>query len=85
MERKDKRGIALGILSILCALLICGLPITLWGFDLGWVFGFVLGILGVARSCKAKKMFSTKIGLILSIVGIVASVANLVMGIVVSR
>ena len=70
MENKETytAGLVVGILSIPCGLLIA-------------ISGWVLGIVGIAINSKNKNEKNTTAGLVLSIIGLVLSVANSALGI----
>lgn len=61
-------GLVLGILSIPCGLLIA-------------ISGWILGIVGISLNLKNKVEKNTTAGLVLSIIGLVLSVANSIFGI----
>ena len=70
MENKETytAGLVVGILSIPCGLLIA-------------ISGWVLGIVGIAINSKNKNEKNTTVGFVLSIIGLVLSVANSALGI----
>jgi len=71
MEKKKElytTGLILGILSIPCGILIA-------------ISGWILGICGIVLNSKNKDKMNTKAGLILSIIGLVLSIANSILGI----
>ncbi len=61
-------GLVLGILSIPCGLLIA-------------ISGWILGIIGIVLNVKKKNEFKTKAGLILSIIGLISSIINSLLGV----
>lgn len=61
-------GLVLGILSIPCGLLIA-------------ISGWILGIIGIVLNLKKKNEFKTKAGLILSIIGLISSIINSLLGV----
>ena len=61
-------GLVLGILSIPCGLLIA-------------LSGWILGIVGIVLNVKRKEEFNTTAGLVLSIIGLVVSIGNSLLGI----
>jgi hypothetical protein len=71
MEKKQTytAGLILGILSIPCGLLIA-------------LSGWILGIVGIVLNNKNKNEKNTTAGLILSIIGLVVSVINSILGFV---
>lgn len=70
MKKKTySTGMILGILSIPCGLLIA-------------ISGWVLGIIGIVLNVNHRDEQETRVGLILSIIGLVLSVCNSILGIV---
>ena len=69
MEKKETytAGLVLGILSIPCGLLIA-------------ISGWILGIIGIVLNLQNKNDKNTKVGLILSIIGLVVSIINSIVG-----
>ena len=61
-------GLVLGILSIPCGLLIA-------------ISGWVLGIIGIVLNANNKDKFNTTAGLTLSIIDLVLSVINSILGV----
>lgn len=60
-------GLVVGILSIPC----------------GWVLaisGWILGIVGIVLNLKKKTEYKTTVGLVLSIIGLVGSIINSILG-----
>ncbi len=68
MKQTYKAGLVLGILSIPCGLLIA-------------LSGWILGIVGIVLNVKRKEEFNTTAGLVLSIIGLVVSIGNSLLGI----
>ena len=72
MENEKKKstyteGLILGILSIPCGLLLA-------------ISGWILGIVGIVTNSKYKDEKNTTAGLVLSIIGLVLSVLNSILG-----
>lgn len=69
MEKKEiyTAGLVVGILSIPCGLLIA-------------ISGWILGIVGIVINAKNKVDKNTTAGLALSIIGLVVSVINSIVG-----
>ena len=74
--KKYKIGIVLGIMAIILSLFICGIN----GKVLGWLFGFTIGLIGLILTVINKEKYNIKLSLILNIVGIVFSILNLMLG-----
>ena len=72
MEEKKTytAGLTLGILSIPCGLIIA-------------ILGWILGIVGIVQNVKNKENYKTTAGLVLSIIGLVVSIANSIAGIII--
>ena len=72
MEKKQTytAGLVLGILSIPCGIIIA-------------LAGWVLGIVGIVLNIKKKEEMNTTAGLVLSIVGLVISALNSILGIII--
>ena len=72
MEEKKTytAGLTLGILSIPCGLLLA-------------ISGWILGIVGIVQNVKNKENYKTTAGLVLSIIGLVVSIANSIAGIII--
>ena len=74
MDNKTKQiyssGLVIGILSIPCGLLIA-------------IAGWVLGIIGIVINTKNKEEYNTTAGLALSIIGLVLSVLNSILGVII--
>ena len=70
MEKKETytAGLVVGILSIPCGLLIA-------------ISGWILGIVGISINLSKKAEKNTTAGFVLSIIGLVLSVANSALGI----
>lgn len=70
MENKETytAGLVVGILSIPCGLLIA-------------ISGWILGIVGICINLSKKAEKNTTAGFVLSIIGLVLSVANSILGI----
>ena len=68
MKQTYKAGLVLGILSIPCGLLIS-------------LSGWILGIVGIVLNVKRTEEFNTTAGLVLSIIGLVVSIGNSLLGI----
>lgn len=64
-------GLTIGILSIPCGLLIA-------------ISGWILGIVGIVMNSKHKNEYNTTAGLILSIIGLVLSIINSIVGVYLS-
>ena len=73
MENKQTytAGLVVGILSIPCGLLIA-------------ISGWVLGIIGIVINSNKKETADTQAGLVLSIIGLVLSALNSLLGIILS-
>lgn len=73
MEEKKTytAGLTLGILSIPCGLLLA-------------ISGWILGIVGIVQNVKNKENYKTTAGLVLSIIGLVVSIANSIAGIIIN-
>lgn len=71
MEKKQSysAGLVLGILSIPCGILIA-------------IAGWVLGIVGIVLNVKKKDEMNTTAGLVLSVIGLVVSITNSIVGII---
>lgn len=71
MEKRKiyTNGLVLGILSIPCGLLLA-------------IAGWILGIVGIVQNSKYKDEYNTTAGLVLSIIGLVVSVANSIAGVI---
>ena len=67
-KKKHTASLVLGILSIVLGLLLA-------------LVGEVLGIIGIIMAANKRKEYNTKAGLICSIIGLVLSVANHVLAI----
>ena len=63
-------GLVLGILSIPCGLIIA-------------ISGWILGIIGIVLNIKNKNEFKTTAGLVLSIIGLISSVINSILGVLI--
>ena len=70
MENKQTytTGLVLGILSIPCGLILA-------------ISGWILGIVGIVLNTKNKENYKTTAGLTLSIIGLVLSIANSILGV----
>lgn len=64
-------GLTVGILSIPCGLLIA-------------ISGWILGIVGIVINNKHKDEYNTTAGFILSIIGLVLSILNSILGVYLS-
>ena len=64
-------GLTVGILSIPCGLLIA-------------ISGWILGIVGIVINNKHKDEYNTSAGLTLSIIGLVLSILNSILGVYLS-
>lgn len=71
MEKKQTytAGLVLGILSIPCGLLLA-------------ISGWILGIVGIVLNNKKKAEMNTTAGLVLSIIGLVGSIINSILGVI---
>ena len=78
MKSNYKLGIILGIISIICSLLICGINYLV----IGWIIGLIIGIIGIYMSNKNKNNYNIKLSNILCIIGIIFSLLNFIMGII---
>ena len=78
MKKNYVLGIVLGILSIICSLLFCGIK----GLILGWIIGFTIGVFGIYINSRNKNKYKVKIANILCIIGVVLSILNLIFGII---
>lgn len=71
MENNEQQtyqaGLVLGILSIPCGLLIA-------------ISGWILGIVGIVLNAQNSKKYKTTTGLVLSIIGLVVSIINSILG-----
>lgn len=70
-KQKYTTGLTIGILSIPCGLLFA-------------LSGWILGIVGIVINNKHKEEYDTKTGLTLSIVGLVLSILNSILGVYLS-
>lgn len=70
MEKRETytAGLVLGILSIPCGILLA-------------ISGWVLGIVGIVLNVKKKAEKNTTAGLVLSIIGLVISMINSIVGV----
>ena len=74
------KGIVFGVVSILLALFVVGIPPVMIGdFHLGWTLGLTVGIVGIVLCRRNREKAKTTAGLVLSIIGVVCSVANMAM------
>jgi len=79
--KKYKVGIVLGIIAIILSMAICGIN----GKVLGWLFGFIVGLVGLVLSMVKKDKYNIKLPVILNIIGIVLSILNLILGLITIR
>ena len=77
MKNKKYIKTIFGILSIICSLLICQIN----NLVIGWVIGFMFGIIGLLMDNKNKKEY--KLGKILCLMGVILSLLNLILGLIV--
>ncbi len=76
------KGIILGILSMLLAMCVVGIPyVSLGDFQLGWTLGMTVGVAGIILCARNKGRSKVTAGLVLSIIGVVFSLANLALSV----
>ena len=80
MKKNNIWGIVLGIVSIISSLLFCKIN----GLVIGWLIGFIIGISGLLVTYFMRKKCNMKIANILCIIGTVLSIANLIMGLIIT-
>ena len=78
MKKKNILGIILGIISIISSFLFCGIN----GLVLGWIIGFSIGTIGLIISLHQKNKYNARLSNILCIIGMVAAILNLVLGLI---
>ena len=71
VKKTYSAGLTVGILSIPCGLLIA-------------ISGWILGIVGIVINNKHKDEYNTSAGLTLSIIGLVLSILNSILGVYLS-
>ena len=71
VKKTYSAGLTVGILSIPCGLLIA-------------ISGWILGIVGIVINNKHKDQYNTSAGLTLSIIGLVLSILNSILGVYLS-
>ena len=71
VKKTYSAGLTVGILSIPCGLLIA-------------ISGWILGIVGIVINNKHKDEYNTTAGLTLSIIGLVLSILNSILGVYLS-
>ena len=80
------KGIVLGILSILLALFVVGIPYVMIGdFHLGWTLGLTVGVVGIILCCRNRGKAKIAAGLVLSIIGVLCSLGNLALAVSFAR